>query len=317
VPSGSVSDSHRTLCHRLTGDSTLSLRLELPLPVRRRLNLRLASKLRSAGGASDQLPTLIERSWFGCPSKLSPACAASGFFRLSRRVTPGLRQKISSGCASGQFPACAVRSGSSALLAIQLLACAANCLLRVCRRCILWLAPLAASSDLPAIPGWACAAIRDPSAHRLLQAPACAETRLSRCAFDSDLWLAPPTQVFWLTSDLRLRLSPESSILQLTGFFNSRLAPKPGSSGVPLMLPLGLRRRLHLLASPVGCFRLSPAAAPWLSGDAAFRLSSEPASSGCADHSRSTFNAGPEPQLNLADPSVFSGSVALRVAPPD
>jgi len=114
------------------------------------------------------------------------------------------------------------------------------------------------------------------------------KTCLSRCASDSDPWLAPPTRVFWLTSDLRLRLSPESSILQLTGFFNSRLSPKPGSSGVPLMLPLGLRRRLHLLASPVGCFRLSPAAAPWLSGDTAFRLSSEPASSGCADHSRST-----------------------------
>jgi hypothetical protein len=81
-----------------------------------------------------------------------------------------------------------------------------------------------------------------------------------------NLQLAPSIQVFWLTSDLQLRLSPEPQILQLTGFFNSRLSSKPGSSGAPSMLPFGLRRRLHLLASPVGCFRLSPAAAPWLSG---------------------------------------------------
>lgn len=269
----------------------------------RRFNSQLAPGIASSGSPTIESPTCIEAS-FGrrCqrPTANSPSNAPGSAVRRSclrlaphpasfgcpGMLLPGLRLKISSECASGQFPACAVRSGSSALLAIQLLACAANCLLRVCRRCILWLAPLAASSDLPAIPGWACAAIRDPSAHRLLQAPACAESCLSRCAFDPDLRLAPPTQVFWLTSDLRLRLAPESSILQLTGFFNSRLAPKPGSSGVPLMPPLGLRRRLHLLASPVGCFRLSPAAAPWLSGDTAFRLSSEPASSGCADHSR-------------------------------
>lgn len=213
-------------------------------------NCQLSSNAHGSAVRRDRLRLAPQPVSFGCPGD----------------ATPGLRQGISSGCASGQIPACAVLSGSSALLAIQLPAYAANCLLRVCRRCILWLAPLAASSDLPAIPAWACAAIRDPSAHRLLQPPACAENCLSRCASDSSLWLAPPTKVFWLTSDLQLRLSPEPQILQLTGFFNSRLSSKPGSSGAPSMLPFGLRRRLHLLASPVGCFRLSPAAAPWLSG---------------------------------------------------
>jgi len=99
VPSGSVSDSHRTPCHRLTGDSTLSLRLELPLPVRRRLNLRLASKLRSAGGASDQLPTLRQTL----------------LVRLSVETVSGLRRilllSVVPACDS---PACARKSLPSA-----------------------------------------------------------------------------------------------------------------------------------------------------------------------------------------------------------
>jgi len=173
----------------------------------RRFNSQLAPGIASSGSPTIESPTCIEAS-FGrrCqrPTANSPSNAPGSAVRRSclrlaphpasfgcpGMLLPGLRLKISSECASGQFPACAVRSGSSALLAIQLLACAANCLLRVCRRCILWLAPLAASSDLPAIPGG---------------------------------------------------LAPQSAILQLTGFFRSRLAPNPASPGAPSTQIFGLR----------------------------------------------------------------------------
>lgn len=191
MPSGSVSDFHRTLCHRLTGDSTLSLRLELPLPVRRRLNLRLASKLRSAGGASDQLPTLRQTL----------------LVRLSVEAVSGLRRilllSVVPACDS---PACARKSLPSAPAASFRLAPYVLAP-RPSWRFSSWLAPQTVSSG--------CAADASFGLRRWLHRLTCQRSRVG--------------------------LAPQSAILQLTGFFRSRLAPNPASPGAPSTQIFGLR----------------------------------------------------------------------------
>jgi len=63
---------------RLNGVSSLGLRLDLP-PVGPTIESRLASKIRSPGGASDRLPALIENQLHGCPSIPVPICIGTCF----------------------------------------------------------------------------------------------------------------------------------------------------------------------------------------------------------------------------------------------
>jgi hypothetical protein len=217
------------------------LRLDLPPPVRRRLNLRLASQVPLSGCASDRLPALIGTQLPGCPSIHAPAFAAARFSGCPGWFPP-------QACAQGFHPP-GVPAASFRLAPyfpaprgtrwLRFPACAGPRSLRVRRRCILWLAPSFASSGLPAI-RLRLSPELDPSAHRCLQPSACAETCFFQCASDVPFGLrrrlhllAPPAVSFQLSS---------SAALWLSGDTASRLSSEPVSSGCAVQLTPDFQR---------------------------------------------------------------------------
>jgi len=112
---------------RLNGVSSLGLRLDLP-PVGPTIESRLASKIRSSGGASDRLPALIENQLHGYPSNRIPICIGTCF----------------SGCPGDSCPRLAPQA----------------VILRVCQRTDSDLHRTLCSSAYPATRLSACASIR-------------------------------------------------------------------------------------------------------------------------------------------------------------
>jgi len=152
------------LSHRPSGESCPSLRLATIL-VGPTIKPRLAPKIRSSVNTEDRLPTLIETQLTGLSVDSCSGSRRNLFLRLSRRLGPRLApqafvlrvcQRTDSGLHRNLY--------SSAQPSIRLPACATIRLSSLCRRCFFRLAPLPASSGLPAIsPGLRQRSILQPT----------------------------------------------------------------------------------------------------------------------------------------------------------